>query len=293
MFMPSTFKCAIAASFVSLASAKLTGCAKTFALTITNIYENGDTSFHYDYCENLHDGRGITAGIAGFCTGTGDAWQVVQQYHKLTGGNDAFSSMDKALAKYAENSSDSTKGLGKFCKVWGKLGTTDSRFKHAQDMLRDQLYFDPSQKLADDAGLKLSISQAQMYDTGIEHGTWPDKDGLPTLINETSASFTSDASGDSGSTLNINGHQVDEIVWLKKFISVREDHLIHPREPENQGGNYWAQTIYRTKSYTYAINKREYVWSNAVTILDNDGKPVLLTCASADSCPSNGRRRRR
>ncbi|KAJ1645742.1 hypothetical protein LPJ64_002719, partial [Coemansia asiatica] len=60
----------------TMVDAGLSGCAKSIALQITNIYENGDTKFHYDYCENLHDGRGYTAGIVGFCTGTADAWEV-------------------------------------------------------------------------------------------------------------------------------------------------------------------------------------------------------------------------
>ncbi|KAJ2236036.1 hypothetical protein IWW45_002101 [Coemansia sp. RSA 485] len=257
-------------------NAGLSGCAKSLALQITNIYENGDTKFHYDYCENLHDGRGFTAGIVGFCTGTSDAWEVIKVYHKLTGGNDAFSPLDKRLEQLADNESDSTSGISDYCKIWENLAKSDSRFRQAQDTIRDETYIDPSQKQADQLGLRFSISQAQLYDTGVQHGTGNDADGLGGLIKRTNSKFKSDASGDSGSTLNINGHKVDEIVWLKKFLDVRTDDLKHPREEENRGGNYWAQTVYRVKSYRYAIDKKEYSWDGSVQVLDNDGKPTTV-----------------
>ncbi|KAJ2803265.1 hypothetical protein H4R20_002965, partial [Coemansia guatemalensis] len=259
------------------------------ALRITNVYENGDTEFHYDYCEDLKDGRGITTGISGYCTGTGDAWEVIQEYHKLTGGNDDFTPMDKTLKKYSDSESDSTVGLENYCDVWTKLGKSDTKFQQAQDIVRNKLYYLPSQKYADDLGLRLDISRAQMYDTGIQHGTGEDADSLGALINDANAEFTQDSPGDSKSTLSINGNQVDEIVWLNMFIKVREDDLKNPKEEDNQGGGYWAQTTYRTKSYTYAIEQGEFMFKNSVKILDNDGNPITVTCNTSTS----QRRRRR
>ncbi|KAJ2768597.1 hypothetical protein IWQ56_002877, partial [Coemansia nantahalensis] len=92
-----------AAALAASARAALGACSKDIALRITNVYENSDVKFHYDYCENIKDGRGFTSGIVGFCTGTSDAWEVIQEYHKLTGGKDAFSPMDRALAKLAKS----------------------------------------------------------------------------------------------------------------------------------------------------------------------------------------------
>ncbi|KAJ2760887.1 hypothetical protein IWQ56_005382 [Coemansia nantahalensis] len=254
------------------------GCAKDIAMRITNIYENGDTAFHYDYCEDLKDGRGYTAGIAGFCTGTADAWEVIQEYHRMTGGKDDFSPMDGTLSKLAKSGGASVAGLSDYCEVWEKLGKSDTKFQKAQDAIRDQMYLYPSQKAADKLGLKLDISRAQMYDTGIQHGTGDDRDGLLALIAQTSKSFTADAPGKSPSTLNINGKKVDEIVWLKKFIQVREADLKNPKEKDNQGGNYWAQTTYRTKSFSYMIDQGEFKWSKTVKLLDNDGNPTTVTC---------------
>ncbi|KAJ2749032.1 hypothetical protein IWQ56_007316, partial [Coemansia nantahalensis] len=80
----------------------------------------------------------------------------------------------------------------------------------------------------------------------------------------------------SGSTLTINGQKVDEIAWLKTFIQVREADLRNPRESANRGGNYWAQTTYRTKSYAYIIGQGQFMFGRSVRILDNDGKPIRL-----------------
>ncbi|KAJ2713096.1 hypothetical protein H4R19_002423 [Coemansia spiralis] len=270
---------AVTAAFALAAAAvPLSGCAKGIALKITNVYENGDTQFHYDYCENLKDGRGYTAGIAGFCTGTGDAWQVVQRYHKMTGGNDAFSPMDKVLAQYAESGSDSTAGLSDYCPVWGQLGKNDAQFRKAQDGLRDDTYFNPSQVYADRLGLKFDVSRAQLYDAAIQHGTGNDGDSLGALIKYTNQRLPTGAPQTSGSTLTINGQKVDEIAWLKQFLQIREADLKNPREPDNRGGNYWAQTTYRTKSYAYIISQGEFRFAGSVKILDNDGKPMVVSC---------------
>ncbi|KAJ2722907.1 hypothetical protein GGI07_002983 [Coemansia sp. Benny D115] len=266
----------------AVSDASFCGCTKSIALQVTNIYENGDTKFHYDYCENLKDGRGFTAGIAGFCSGTGDGWDVIQEYHRLTGGSDEFSSMDSYLKKYADSGSDSTTGITNYCKVWEKLGKNDANFRKAQDTIRDRLYVAPVEKYINTLGIKLSITKGQLYDTGIEHGTGTDADGLGSLISNTNAAFKSDASGDSGSTLNINGHKVDEVVWLKKFFDIREEDLKHPKEADNQGGNYWASTLYRVESYKYALDQKQYNWGNSVKFLDNDGKPTTVTCSSTN-----------
>ncbi|KAJ2390065.1 hypothetical protein H4S02_002051, partial [Coemansia sp. RSA 2611] len=275
---------------LSTANATLCGCSKDIALRLTNVYENGDTEFHYDYCENINDGRGFTAGIAGFCTGTADAWEVIKEYHKLTGGNDDFTPMDGLLEKYALAEDESTSGIEDYCSVWEKLGQSDKKFQQAQDTIRDQMYYNPSQKEADKLGAKLDVTRGEIYDTGIQHGTGEGEDGLAALIGYTNAAFSSDQTGDSGSTLSINGKQVDEIVWLKKFITIRDEDLKNPKEPENQGGDMvWADDDYRTKSYSYMIDAGTYMFGKSVKVLDNDGNPITVECQ--DSATSTRRRR--
>ncbi|KAJ2818154.1 hypothetical protein IWW50_005915, partial [Coemansia erecta] len=181
--------------------------------------------------------------------------------------------MDDVLAKYAESGSDSTSGLEDYCKVFEKLGKSDTKFQQAQDSLRDKLYYTPSQKLADELGLKFDITRGELYDTGIQHGMGG-ADGLEALVKDTSDSFTKDATGDSGSTLKINGKSVDEIVWLKKFITVVNDDLKNPKEEENQGGDAWADDTYRTQSYTFMLDAKTYMYGKSVEALDNDGNSI-------------------
>ena len=54
---------------------------------ITSFFENLSTDFAYDYVEDLHDGRGITCGRSGFCTGTGDCYMVVKRYDERRPGS--------------------------------------------------------------------------------------------------------------------------------------------------------------------------------------------------------------
>src|SRR3954449_672560 len=50
------------------------------AAQITSTFENATLELQYDYVENIGDGRGITAGRAGFTSGTGDLLLLVRRY---------------------------------------------------------------------------------------------------------------------------------------------------------------------------------------------------------------------
>ena len=67
-----------------------------------------DWKAQYKYIEDIDDGRGYTAGIIGFCSGTGDMLELVQLYADRKSGN--------VLQKYLPalrrvNGSDSHSGL--------------------------------------------------------------------------------------------------------------------------------------------------------------------------------------
>ena len=53
------------------ADSGLTVVQKHRADQLISIFENGIPEIQYGYAEDLDDGRGITAGRAGFCTGWG------------------------------------------------------------------------------------------------------------------------------------------------------------------------------------------------------------------------------
>ncbi len=83
---------------------------KDIAMQIVSSDENSslDWKAQYKYIEDIGDGRGYTAGIIGFCSGTGDMLDLVELYTSRVPGN--------VLAKYLPalrevNGTDSHAGL--------------------------------------------------------------------------------------------------------------------------------------------------------------------------------------
>ncbi|KAJ2232748.1 hypothetical protein IWW45_004734 [Coemansia sp. RSA 485] len=248
------------------AQAGLSDCPKNLAFQLTNVFQIGQIKFQYSNCEKDDGGHGYAAGIANFCTGTGDAWDVVQTYHNITGGNDEFTKLDSVLADRAKSGSGSTSGLSEFCPIWQSLAT-NQKFWSAQGSVFEKLYFNPSQKWADDLGLKLSVSQAALYDTAISRGASNSTGSLGGIIKATNKKITADVSGgDSNSTLKINGHSIDEIKWLGKFLDVRANY-------EDEG-----QSNVHIKSFKYIIKLKEYNWEHEIEVLNDQGKPGNVTC---------------
>ena len=60
---------------------------KRRAAQITSTFENSTTELQYDYAENIGDGRGITAGRAGFTSATSDLLLLVRRYTELKPDN--------------------------------------------------------------------------------------------------------------------------------------------------------------------------------------------------------------
>src|SRR5881227_4365703 len=62
---------------------------KDIAMQVVSSAENSslDWRAQYKYIEDIGDGRGYTAGIIGFCSGTGDLLQVVEHYTDAEPGN--------------------------------------------------------------------------------------------------------------------------------------------------------------------------------------------------------------
>ena len=100
---------------------------KEIAMELVSSAENSslDWKAQYTYIEDIGDGRGYTGGIIGFCSGTGDMLEVVQDYANREPGN--------GLAKYLPalrkvNGTDSHSGLGSsFVLAWHKA-VSDTEF---------------------------------------------------------------------------------------------------------------------------------------------------------------------
>ncbi|MDX6363924.1 MAG: chitosanase [Streptomyces sp.] len=120
----------------------------------------------YGYIEDIDDGRGYTAGIIGFCTGTHDLLVLVERYTADHPGN--------RLARYlpalrAVDGSDSHQGLDPgFTAAW-RAEAKVAAFREAQDGERDRVYFDPAVRLAKLDGLG-TLGQFIYYDAMVMHG---------------------------------------------------------------------------------------------------------------------------
>src|SRR5688500_3627827 len=119
------------------------------AAQITSTFENATLELQYDYAENIGDGRGITAGRAGFTSATGDLLLLVRRYTEMK--------PDNLLAPYipaleAVEGSDSEAGLDGFADAWAEAAA-DPDQRQVQDDLVDELYFTPAMALADEVGI--------------------------------------------------------------------------------------------------------------------------------------------
>lgn len=145
---------------------------KELAMRLVSSAENSSLNWRaqYAYIQDIGDGRGYTAGIIGFCSGTGDMLEMVQ-YYTSTVPNNILAKYLPALQKV--NGTDSHTGLGNtFVADW-KTAAADPKFQAAQDYQRDTMYFNPAvnQGIAD--GLK-ALGQFIYYDAIVMHGPGSD-----------------------------------------------------------------------------------------------------------------------
>jgi chitosanase len=141
---------------------------KESALELVASAENSTLNWRqsFGYLEDIHDGRGYTGGIVGFCSGTSDMLELVREYTRRRPVN--------VLAKYLPalrtvDGSASHAGLDPgFPAAW-KLAAADPIFQRAQQDERDRMYFDPAVRLARQDGLR-GLGQFAYYDAAVMHG---------------------------------------------------------------------------------------------------------------------------
>src|SRR3954454_3267239 len=145
---------------------------KEIAMEIVCSAENSslDWKAQYEYIEDIGDGRGYTAGIIGFCSGTGDMLDLVELYDQRK-PNNVLSRYLLALRKV--NGTDSHAGLGSaFVSAW-RTAAKDTVFQQAQNDERDRVYFNPSVNQAKSDGLR-ALGQFIYYDAIVMHGPGSD-----------------------------------------------------------------------------------------------------------------------
>jgi chitosanase len=141
---------------------------KDIAMQLVSSAENSslDWRAQYAYIEDIGDGRGYTAGIIGFCSGTGDMLDVVNRYTRRKSGN-GLAGYLPALRQV--NGSASHAGLDPGFPADWKAAAADPVFQRTQDEVRDGTYFNPAVGQAKRDGLR-ALGQFAYYDAIVMHG---------------------------------------------------------------------------------------------------------------------------
>ena len=224
---------------------------KLRAEQLISLFENGTTEIQYGFVKKLNDGRGITAGRAGFTTATGDAYEVVKRYaakHPTT----PLASYLPELKKLASARSDDTGNLSGFENAWEKAAQ-DQLFRDTQDEVVNEFYFYPAMRHADDLGLIFPLSRALIYDTIIQHGDGEDPDGLPALIRRTNTAA-------EGSPLT----GLDEKEWIKTFLRIRREDLSNSYDESTRAG--WAVSVSRCDVFSLIMKDNNYLLEGPIVI---------------------------
>lgn len=213
------------------------------ARMIISTFENSTLVPQYGYAGDIDDGRGITAGIDGFCSGTGDMNEVVDDYTKIKPDNvlAPFQPRLHEIDKQFEDSGwqtpvASTRGLEGLAEAW-KTAAEDEEFRNVQDKVSYRLRVKPALDLAatvettDGPGIQTAIGQLIMFDTLVQHGDGEDQDGLPQIMKD-----TADALGES----------YTEQKYLAALLDVREDHLKNAANEATREA--WADSVARVSA---------------------------------------------
>jgi len=208
----------------------LTADQKRRAEQLTSLFENDTLDLQYGYCTALGDGRGYTAGRAGFTTCTDEVYTVARIYTERRPGNPLVPFLPR-LQVLADEQSAATSGLKGFPEAWRQAGE-DPVFQAVQDEMVEQLFWKPALRHAETLGVRTPLGLAVLHDTIIQHGNDGDPDGLPSLVRE-----TTDKVGGTPAT------RADEKAWVRAFLKVREHHLAHAYEKETR--EEWKKSLDR------------------------------------------------
>src|SRR4051812_50083852 len=186
---------------------------KEIAMKLVSGAENSslDWKAQYKYIEDIGDGRGYTAGIIGFCSGTGDMLELVELYDQRK-PNNVLSKYLPALRKV--NGTDSHAGLGSaFVGAW-RTAAKDTVFQQAQNDERDRVYFNPAVNQAKKDGLR-ALGQFIYYDAIVMHGPGSDGDSFGGIRAAAMKKAKTPAQGGN------------EVTYLNAFLDARKVAMKH------------------------------------------------------------------
>jgi chitosanase len=197
---------------------------------IVSIFENETPEIQYDYIEALPDGRGYTAGRAGFTTATGDLLEVVEDYKGTL-----FDPLLPRLRELSASKSGSLVGLETLPDIW-KAASEDSEFLRVQDEVTETAYKEPARDWCRKLALQSPLSYLIIYDSIIQHGNGTDGDSLGALIAKT--------------------HARSEHEFINQFLAARRADLLNPTDPETQ--DEWRESVGRVDALQQLVNENNW-----------------------------------
>jgi chitosanase len=228
---------------------------KDIPMQIVSSAENSSLNWRaqFGYIEDIKDGRGYTAGIIGFCSGTHDMLELVQYYTSVKPNN--------VLAKYLPalkkvDGSASHAGLDpNYTRDW-KTAAKDKTFRDAQEHERDRVYFNPAVGQAKKDGLR-ALGQFAYYDAIVMHGNGDDRDSFGSIRANALKKAKPPAQGG------------DEKAYLNAFLDARKVAMKHEEAHADtsrvdtaqrvflNNGNFDLNTPLKWKVYgeSFSINK--------------------------------------
>ena len=218
------------------------------AEALTNVFEFSSTLPQYGYAEDLGDGRGITFGRCGFCTATGDGVIVIAEYvrrnpdpnNTLAAYLPALQFLDslRGTAKRDFLANNASYYFANFSDAVTSLAN-DALFQQVQDWAQQNMYYAPSQRLANSLGLRLGLARAQLYDAYIMHGeNDPGSSGYNKSANGMADWVTQTLGGSPATT------GVDESLWISTYLQHRADIL-------SNAGRVWNSAVNRVQLYQW------------------------------------------
>lgn len=182
------------------------GTEQEIAQRLVTSAENSslDWRAQFGYIEDIDDGRGYTAGIIGFTTGTGDLLDVVTRYVQSAPGN-SLEPFVPALRK--AKGSGAHDGLDGLPSAWTNAAS-DPVFRRAQLAVRDEQYFGPAFGMATVDGLR-ALGRFCYCDAIVMHGPGDDRDSFGGI--RAAALRAADPPAKGG----------DESAYLNTFLDIR------------------------------------------------------------------------
>jgi chitosanase len=182
---------------------------------VISIFENGTPVLQYGYIENLHDGRGFTAGRGGFTSSTGDLLEAARPY-SAAHPHSRLAILMPTLEQHARDGDDSVEDLQALPGAW-REAAHDEDMRVSQDREVDREAYEPALKHWRELGCHTPLALLAIYDSVLQQGDSGDADGVPAVLRK--------ATRLAGGT---PGTGVPEPDWIKTLLETRKQMLARP-----------------------------------------------------------------